>query len=198
MTAWLMNSALILASKSPRRRDLLMQVGLSFAVVPSNVRERATPGASPEEHVRCLAEAKAADVAARNPDKWVLGADTEVVIDHSVLGKPRDPAEAGHMLRTLSGKIHRVVTGYCVRCEERRRSVSDTVETKVQFRPLTEADIEWYINTGEPFDKAGGYAAQGLGTVLIKRIEGSYTNVVGLPVCEVMERLLEEGIVRRQ
>jgi septum formation protein len=198
MTGWWMNSPLILASKSPRRRDLLTQVGLSFAVVPSNVKETGTTGASPEEHVRCLAEAKAADVAARNPDKWVLGADTEVVIDHSALGKPRDPAEARHMLRALSGKIHRVITGYCIRCEGRRRSVSDTVETKVEFRLLTDADIAWYINTEEPFDKAGGYAVQGLGTVLIRRIEGSYTNVVGLPVCEVMEHLLQEGVVRRQ
>ena len=191
------NANLILASKSPRRRDLLKQAGLTFAVVPSSVDESAVSTTSPEERVRVLAEAKAAEVSQRYPESWVIGADTIVVVENAILEKPRTRARARDMLGLLSGKTHKVLTGYCVCCRQAKRSFSETVETRVMFKPLTEREVEWYINTGEPFDKAGGYAAQGLGTFLIRRVEGSYTSVVGLPVCEVIDCLLREGVVQR-
>lgn len=191
------NHSLILASKSPRRRDLLNQAGLTFTVIPSTVDERAVAIASPEEHVRLLAEAKAGEVAERFPESWVIGADTVVFIENTVLGKPRTQSEARHMLETLSGKTHKVLTGYCICCKNAKRSFSRTVETKVLFKPLTDREMDWYVSTREPFDKAGGYAAQGLGTFLIQRVEGSYTSVVGLPVCEVVDYLVKQGVVQR-
>lgn len=191
------NHSLILASKSPRRRDLLNQAGLTFTVIPSTVDERAVAIASPEEHVRLLAEAKAGEVAQRFPESWVIGADTVVLIENTVLGKPRTQSEARHMLETLSGKTHKVLTGYCICCKNAKRSFSRTVETKVLFKPLTDREMDWYVSTREPFDKAGGYAAQGLGTFLIQRVEGSYTSVVGLPVCEVVDYLVKQGVVQR-
>jgi len=191
------NHRLILASRSPRRRDLLNQAGLTFTVIPSTVDERAVAVASPEEHVRLLAEAKAGEVAQRFPESWVIGADTVVLVNKTVLGKPRTQSEARYMLEALSGKTHRVLTGYCICCKNAKRSFSRTVETKVTFKPLTDTEMDWYVSTREPFDKAGGYAAQGLGTFLIKRVEGSYTNVVGLPVCEVVDYLVKQGVVQR-
>ena len=188
---------LILASKSPRRRFLLEQAGLTFTVIPSTVDERAIPMTSPEKHVQVLAKAKAKEIAMDYPESWVIGADTIVLIDHTILGKPRTEAEARHMLKTLSHRTHRVMTGYYICCKKAQRSFSEAVETKVLFKPVTQSEIDWYINTGEPFDKAGGYAAQGLGTFLIKHIEGSYTNVVGLPICEVIDYLTKEGVVQR-
>jgi septum formation protein len=189
--------SLILASNSPRRRDLLNQAGLTFTVIPSTIDESSVTAASPEEQVRLLAEAKADEVAQRYPESWVIGADTMVIVENTTLGKPRTPAEARHMLETLSGKTHKVLTGYCICCKRAQRSFSETVETKVVFKPLTNREIDWYIDTAEPFDKAGAYAAQGLGTFLIKRVEGSYTSVVGLPVCQVMDFLLKQGVVKR-
>jgi septum formation protein len=188
---------LILASKSPRRRDLLDQAGLTFAVIPSTVDEGSVPTVPPEEHVRFLAQAKADDVAERYPESWVIGADTVVMVENTMLGKPRSESEARQMIQALSGKTHKVLTGYCICCKRAQRSFSETVETRVMFKPLTNEEINWYVNTAEPFDKAGGYAAQGLGTFLIKRVEGSYTSVVGLPVCEVVDFLLKEGVVHR-
>ncbi len=189
---------LILASNSPRRRDLLNQAGLTFTVIPSTVDESSVTAASPRDQVRLLAEAKADEVAERYPESWVIGADTMVVVDNTVLGKPHDQAEARRMLKALSGKTHTVLTGYCICRKKPKRSFSETVETRVLFRPLTDRDIDWYVGTAEPFDKAGAYAAQGLGTFLIKRVEGSYTSVVGLPVCEVVGFLLKEGVVERE
>jgi septum formation protein len=186
---------LILASKSPRRRDLLAQAGLTFTVIPSTVDEQALPPAPPHEHVRILAEAKAQEVADRYPDDWILGADTEVAINGNVLGKPGNQAEARAMLQALSGITHRVFTGYCICCKNAQQSFSETVTTNVLFKALTPLEIDWYVGTREPYDKAGGYAVQGLATVLIKRIEGSYTNVVGLPLCEVMTWLVNAGVV---
>ena len=191
------NHSLILASKSPRRRDLLNQAGLTFTVIPSTVDERAVAVASPEEHVRLLAEAKAGQVAQRFPESWVIGADTVVLIENTILGKPRTQSEARHMLEALSGKTHKVLTGYCICCKYAKRSFSRTVETKVLFKPLTDRELDWYVSTREPFDKAGGYAAQGLGTFLIQRVEGSYTSVVGLPMCEVVDYLVKQGVVQR-
>ncbi|UCF90099.1 MAG: septum formation inhibitor Maf [Desulfobacterales bacterium] len=186
---------LILASKSPRRRHLLEQAGLEFSVVPSGFDENSVTMASPESFVRILAENKARDIAAQYPDSWIIGADTIVFIDGRILGKPRSKSQARTMLRSLSGRTHQVLTGYCICCENKKRSFSDTVKTDVKFKTLTNEEINWYIHTDEPFDKAGSYAIQGLGTFLVKSINGSYTNVVGLPVCEVIEYLIREGVV---
>lgn len=189
--------SLILASRSPRRRYLLEQAGLTFSVIPSTLDESSVPVSPPTDHVRMLANAKAMEVADLYPKSWVIGADTLVLIGDAVLGKPDTEAQARGMLKALSGKTHRVLTGYCICCRAEERSFSETVETKVSFKTLNDTEIDWYLSTGEPFDKAGAYAVQGLGSFLVKRIEGSYTNVVGLPVCEVIECLLREGVVQR-
>lgn len=189
------NSRLILASKSPRRRYLLEQAGLEFSVIPSSFEENSIPRSSPEFYVKRLAEAKAKDISQKYPDSWVIGADTIVLIDNTMLGKPGSRSEARKMLRSLSGKTHQVLTGYCICCEATGRFFSETIKTDVCFKELTGLQIDWYINSGEPFDKAGAYAIQGIGTFLVKRIHGSYTNVVGLPVCEVLEFLINEGVV---
>jgi septum formation protein len=189
------NSSLILASKSPRRRYLLEQAGLEFSVIPSNFKENSLSLSSPESYVRRLAEAKAKDISQKYPESWVIGADTIVFIDNAMLGKPHTRPEAHEMLRRLSGKTHQVLTGYCICCEAMDRLFSETIITDVCFKELTKLQINWYIDSGEPFDKAGAYAIQGIGTFLVKRIHGSYTNVVGLPICEVMDFLLYEGVV---
>jgi septum formation protein len=187
---------LILASKSPRRRYLLSQAGLQFEVIPGSVDEDAVVCNDPVEYVRVLSQAKADEIAARHPDCWVIGADTIVLIDGMVLGKPvgRDAAYA--MLKRMSGQTHQVYTGYTICCRALDKHFSDVACTDVTFKSLSEEEIQWYIHTDEPFDKAGAYAIQGLGTFLVKRINGSYTNVVGLPVCEVIEYLIKEGVVQ--
>jgi septum formation protein len=186
---------LILASKSPRRSELLKQAGLTFTVIPSKFDESAVSMCEPDSYVMTLAESKAQDVSQQHPESWVIGADTIVIVDGIVLGKPASRDEAGEMLHRLSGRVHQVLTGYCICCQSTKRSFSGTVRTDVQFKKLRDAEIEWYVQTGEPFDKAGAYAIQGIGTFLVKSVNGSYTNVVGLPVCEVMEHLINEGVV---
>jgi septum formation protein len=186
---------LILASKSPRRRYLLKQAGLSFSVIPSTVDEKSVSMTSPEKYVRDLAEAKAHEVAQKYPESWVIGADTIVLINGMILGKPGSKSEARKMLQRLSGEIHQVLTGYTICCLAKNRNFSETVKTEVLFKNLTDEEIEWYIQSKEPFDKAGAYAIQGLGTFLVKSIKGSYTNVVGLPVCEIIEFLIKERII---
>ena len=186
---------IILASKSPRRRYLLKQAGLSFSVVPSNVDEKSIPTSSPETYVRAVSEAKADNISRRYPEKWIVGADTIVLKDNTILGKPVSKAEARSMLKQLSGRTHHVLTGYSICCKARNRKYSETIKTEVLFKNLTDDEIEWYIHTEEPFDKAGAYAIQGLGTFLVKSINGSYTNVVGLPICEVIEFFIKEGVL---
>jgi len=187
---------IILASTSPRRRYLLEQAGLSFFVVPSDIDEATVPISSPESYVRILSELKADNVSERYPEKWVIGADTIVLKNSAILGKPASMDEARTMLKQLSGQTHQVFTGYAIRCKAKNRKFSETIKTDVLFKHLTDEEIEWYIHTKEPFDKAGAYAIQGLGTFLVKSIRGSYTNVVGLPVCEVIEFLIKEGIIQ--
>jgi len=189
------NPGLILASKSPRRRYLLEQAGLQFSVIPSSFNENSVTMTAPDPYARKLAECKANAVSEAHPNQWVIGADTIVLIDNTILGKPGSDDEARDMLKRLSGKTHQVLTGYCICCKSRDRFFSETVTTDVRFKGLSAEEIEWYIHTGEPFDKAGSYAIQGLGTFLVKRINGSYTNVVGLPVCEIVEILINEGVV---
>jgi septum formation protein len=186
---------LILASQSPRRRYLLEQAGLTFSVMPSKFDESSVHSTDPVQLVLVLAEAKANEIADKHPDAWVIGADTIVTIDNSILGKPENSAEARQMLKRLSGQTHSVHTGFAIVCKKKQVSLVESVETEVTFKSLTNPEIEWYIQTGEPFDKAGAYAIQGIGTFLVRRINGSYTNVVGLPVCEVIEILIKTGIV---
>ena len=180
---------LILASKSPRRRYLLKKAGLKFTVIPSEVDEDSVILSTPETYAKSLAEAKARNISNRHPDSWIIGADTVVFIDNTILGKPVSPDEARVMLNSLSAKTHQVHTGYCICRKATDHFFSDCVTTDVSFKKLSPKEIDWYINSGEPFDKAGAYAIQGIGTFLVKRINGSYTNVVGLPVCEVLEYL---------
>lgn len=186
---------LILASQSPRRKYLLEQAGLTFRVIPSSIDESRLPLSPPADYVQQLAEAKAMDVARNYPNSWVLGADTIVAVDGRMLGKPGSPKEAREMMQRLSGKTHQVYTGFCLVHHRDARRITDMARTDVAFKLLTAREIDWYISTGEPFDKAGAYAIQGLGTFLVRRINGSYTNVVGLPVCEVLEILLREGVM---
>jgi septum formation protein len=186
---------LILASQSPRRKYLLEQAGLTFRVMPSCIDESKRPLSAPDNYVQSLAIAKAEEVARSHPESWVLGADTIVAVDGRMLGKPKSARDARTMLRRLSGKTHQVFTGFCLCRQCSDQQFADTVRTDVTFKTLTESEIDWYIHTGEPFDKAGAYAIQGLGTFLVRRINGSYTNVVGLPVCEVVEILIREGVM---
>jgi len=188
---------LILASKSPRRRYLLEKAGLEFTVIPSELDESSVIRSSPESYVKSLAEAKTRDISNRYPDSWIIGADTIVFINNTILGKPASRDEARAMLNSLSAKTHQVHTGYCICHKATGHLFSECVTTDVSFKQLSEKEIDWYINSGEPFDKAGAYAIQGIGTFLVKRINGSYTNVVGLPVCEVLEYLIKEGVVER-
>ena len=187
---------LVLASKSPRRRYLLKQAGLVFDVVPSHVDESSIPPADPSEYTKTLSLAKARDVAASYPDSWVIGADTIVLMNRRILGKPRNLNQAREMLQRLSGRTHEVYTGYTIYCGALGKSLTDVVCTAVTFKTLSADEIEWYIHTDEPFDKAGAYAIQGLGTFLVKSVHGSYTNVVGLPVCEVIEYLIQAKVLQ--
>jgi nucleoside triphosphate pyrophosphatase len=189
------SSPLILASKSPRRRYLLKQAGLVFSVIPSNIDESRIPPSSPETYVRILSEAKADSVSQEHPEKWVIGADTIVLNNGVMLGKPESSDDARTMLQQLSGRTHQVLTGFAIVCKGKNRKFSEIVKTDVLFKYLTDEEIEWYIHTRESFGKAGSYAIQGIGSFLVKSIRGSYTNVVGLPVCEVIEFLIKEGVI---
>jgi nucleoside triphosphate pyrophosphatase len=186
---------LILASASPRRRDLLAGLRACFHVVPSDVSETLLTGETPEAHVSRLALAKAMDVSKRILDQWVLGADTIVLIDGKILGKPCDQDEARTMLGMLAGRTHEVFTGYAIvhaRFPELQKL--RYVKSQVHIRELTAREIVDYVDTGEPMDKAGAYAIQGLGSGIVETVSGSYTNVVGLPLCEVARDLKELGI----
>jgi len=189
------NPLIILASESPRRKYLLEQAGLEFSVVPSSFDEDSVPVCSPEIYVKILAQAKADYVSKRYPDSWIIGADTVVLIDDNILGKPASEMEARSMLIRLNGKIHQVYTGFAICRKNGHRNYSKAIKTDVLFKNLTDKEIEWYIHTKEPFDKAGGYAIQELGTFLVKSITGSYTNVVGLPVCEVIDFFIREEVL---
>jgi nucleoside triphosphate pyrophosphatase len=203
---------LILASASPRRAELLRSAGYEFEIHAVDIEERSKPGEPPPEYVERLAREKAlqalgelsqeglakagphmsslSDVASgfsRTGDAILLGADTAVVVGAAILGKPHDAEDAARMLRRLSGRSHQVMTGVCLQTTQ--RSVSHVEISSVTFAPLTEDEIAWYVASGEGLDKAGGYAIQGLASRFIPRIEGSYSNVVGLPIAVVSELL---------
>jgi septum formation protein len=189
-------SSIILASSSPRRRELLAMLGIAFEVIPSHVDEEEIDGETPREHVARLSQAKAREVGRTFKDRWILGADTIVFIDGEVLGKPRTKAEAATMLRKLSGREHRVMTGFFIYHPGRNRSEGTVVESRVAIKELTDNEIKGYIKTGEPFDKAGAYAVQGVGMFMIEKVFGSHTNVIGLPVCEVVSALRRLDAIR--
>jgi septum formation protein len=185
----------ILASASPRRIELLNLLGLRFEVMPSNVDEKFIKGETPRDHVLRLSEEKTRMSSALHPEAWVMGADTIVIINGNVLGKPRTPDEAREMLGKLSGQIHTVFTGFTVTRKSAGILIRDAVESSVLFREVPEDEMAWYIKTQEPYDKAGGYAVQGMGAFFIKEIHGSYTNVMGLPLCEVVDVLKRIGAI---
>lgn len=177
---------LILASTSPRRAGLLRGAGFEFEIRPPRADERLRDGETPVAFTLRTAREKAESVP-RGPDETVLGADTAVVVEGRILGKPSGPGEAAVMLRLLSGKMHEVITGVCILFPD--DALCFHTATAVLFRDLSDAEIERYAATGEPLDKAGAYAIQGGAAGMVRRIDGSYSNVVGLPLCEVIEAL---------
>ncbi|MCU1327862.1 MAG: maf protein [Bryobacterales bacterium] len=177
---------LVLASQSPRRAELLSAARFDFVVRVADIDETLRPGELPEQYSLRLAREKAAAVHASAEDS-VLGADTIVLLNGEVMGKPRDASDAARMLAALSGQRHEVITGVCLR--RGARLLTEAVTTAVWFSPLSEAEIAWYVASGEPMDKAGAYAIQGLASRFIERIDGSYSNVVGLPVSVVYRML---------
>jgi nucleoside triphosphate pyrophosphatase len=181
---------LVLASTSLRRQQILTAAGISFTVRAPNVPEHHRPDESPEEYVRRLAEQKAFAVAIASGDV-VLAADTVVVVDEQILEKPRDSADALRMLRTLSGREHQVVTGICLRTESCK--IVDDATTSVRFSVLSEDEMASYVASGEPMDKAGAYAIQGLASRFADRVEGDYFNIVGLPISLVYRHLKDLG-----
>ena len=183
---------IILASESPRRKYLLEQTGLHFSVVPSAFDEGSLAPGDPIDTVTTLAEAKAAEVAKRFPDSWVIGADTIVSINGQILGKPSSENEALQMLQQLSGHTHQVFTGFCICCRSKNRQISDCVSTDVTFKELTKDEIQWYIQTREPFDKAGAYGIQGFAGLFISGIEGDYYTVLGFPLHRFYQQLRRE------
>jgi septum formation protein len=186
------DSFLVLASSSPRRVEILTSLGIPFAVDPADVSEEIRPGESARDAASRLAADKAAPVAARRPDRWVLAADTLVLVGEEILGKPRDDADARRMLGLLAGREHRVVTA--VRLQRGAEAGRERIETsRVRISPLSPEEILWYVATGEPRDKAGAYAVQGLGSRFIESVAGSYTNVMGLPARSVYLLLRESG-----
>ncbi len=173
---------LVLASSSPRRAALLKDLGIDFRKVVPDVDETRRPNESPRQYVRRVALDKAEAVSTRHPKAWILAADTTVALGNDILGKPDDAKDARAMLRKLSGRAHRVYSGIALVHADKRRARSAVASTRVVFRALTEKEIRWYVDTKEPLDKAGAYGAQGKGGLLVERYEGSFTNVVGLPL----------------
>ena len=189
------NHPLVLASASPRRKRLLAQMGLPYRVVVSRVHEESSDEI-PEDFCRNLAVLKAKEVGSREKGSWILGADTIVVVGGRVLGKPENEEDAKRMLSLLNGKDHSVMTGFCVLNPAGMIAHSESVSTSVHFKPLNEEEIAGYIRTQEPFGKAGAYAIQGVGSFMVESISGSYTNVVGLPMCALMKALVQCGALR--
>ncbi len=183
---------IILASQSPRRQELLTRMGLTFTVRPAGIEETVDPGLTPQEVVMSLSRQKAGAVAESHPDALVIAADTIVVLDGKILGKPHSVEEAKEMLAALSGRQHHVCTGFTLRRGERVETGCE--ESEVWFRDLTGAEIDAYIATGEPMDKAGSYGIQGYGALLVKGIHGDYFNVMGLPVCRLGLALKDFGV----
>lgn len=185
-------SKFILASGSPRRKELLSNAGYVFDIIPSNADENLPNGISPKQAVEILATLKCKDVLDKHQDSVVLGCDTVVAYDDVILGKPENREDAYNMLKSLSGKTHSVFTGVCI--ADKEKETVFCVETKVKFYELNDTTINSYIDSGEPMDKAGAYGIQGLGAILVESFDGDYYTVVGLPLAKVERVLAEYGI----
>mgnify|MGYP006422809997 FL=1 len=177
------DSKIVLASQSPRRVELLKEISTQFEVVPSSIEEVLDPGLRPEANAQNLARAKAESIAPNFPDCWVIGADTLVTLDHQIFGKPEDEEDAKQILKKISGREHLVVTGICV--VGPKKTLTKAVISQVKIKPLTDQEIEDYIATGEPMDKAGAYAIQGKGSFMVRSFSGSKNNIIGLPLDEL-------------
>ncbi len=184
--------SLILASASPRRRELLSHFNIAFTIDPASGPETPPEHAAPADTVMALSAAKAREIAARHPGDIVIGADTIVELDGAILGKPADKADAFRMLSSLAGREHRVYTGVAVVRDD--TVLTEAEMTRVFFRPMTDREIEAYIDSGEPMDKAGAYGYQGLAALFVERIEGDFFNVVGLPLCRLGRMLQTLGV----
>jgi septum formation protein len=184
----------ILASASPRRRELLASINLDFEVIPSHIPEVRGEGESPEEYVARLSREKAAAIAEKFPADWIIAADTTVLLGDQLLEKPADAEDAARMLATIAGKTHVVYTGVTLLNLAQNWRDTRVAESEVRMLPLDAREIEWYVATGEPLDKAGAYAVQGTGAMFIDSIHGSYTNVVGLPLATLFGMLRKAGI----
>jgi len=187
--------SIILASESTRRVDILRTLGISFSIIPPKINETQRKDESPKNYVSRVSFEKAQSVGMHFPDKWVVAADTVIVYKNRIMGKPKDERDAFKMLKKLSGKWHKVITGFCILNVSKDIIYRDVVETKVFLREMDDREIIRYINTSEPLGKAGSYAVQGRGGYMVKEIKGSYSNVVGLPICELAEALLSLGVL---
>jgi septum formation protein len=191
------NNPLVLASISARRKAILKQIGIPFEVVESMVEETLYKRLQPLDIVCQMAILKAESVQQTHKNRWILAADTIVVMNKNVFGKPKDSLDCYDMLLRLRGKNHRVITGFCIFNPGGKKLHHEAVITKVKIKEISEVEIKAYIKTGEPFGKAGAYAIQGIGSFMIEHINGSYTNVVGLPVFEVVNALVKYGCLKR-
>ena len=189
-----MNRKIILASSSPRRKQIMEQIGLDCIVEVSDYEEKLIPDVSVEEFVKTLSLGKAKSVAKNHQDAIIIGADTTVFIDNQILGKPKTLAGASEMLHKLSGKTHSVFTGFTVIDTKNNIIITDFIETKIKFKDLSEEEISGYIESGEPMDKAGAYGVQGKGALLVEHIEGDYANITGLPIVKIVEILKTLGV----
>lgn len=185
---------LILASSSPRRKELLALAKIPFVSIAADVDEASIVGESASEMVRRLALLKASTVALEHPQQWVLGADTTVELDGEIFAKPRDAQDALSMLTKLQGRRHNVFTGFCVTNHQNGIEEVRCIKTEVQFIEMGQSQIRAYVETGECMDKAGAYAFQGLGSLMIRSVTGSVTNVIGLPIAEVIDTFCELGV----
>lgn len=185
---------IILASGSPRRKELLTRIGLKFEIDVSKYEEDMTLAMSPFELVKFLSLNKGREVAPRHKESIIISADTIVVLDDKVLGKPKDADEAIQMLVELQGRAHEVMTGFTIIDTATNKTHTDAVISKVHFRELNDNEIKAYVATGEPLDKAGSYGIQDIGSTIVERIEGDYFNIVGLPICALALKLKDFGI----
>ena len=189
------NESIVLASGSPRRKEFLENLGLDFIIAVASIDEQPKRGEPAEGFVLRMAKEKAAVVGRRYPESWVISGDTIVCLEQLILGKPTSPENAVDLLMELSGRTHLVRSSFCL-CHHQKKIVrAETIVTRVEFTHYSKDVAEAYVLTGEPMDKAGAYGIQGIGGVLVKSIEGSYTNVVGMPMAEVVSRLVEENII---
>jgi septum formation protein len=186
---------LILASASPRRQQFLADLGLRFTVLAADIDETPVDGEAPDAFVRRMAREKAEVIARRHPASWVVGADTAVILEGRILGKPDNAAHALEILRSLQGKKHRVITGLALHCVQENCTESLSRTTEVTFAAFSDAILAAYIQTGEPLDKAGAYGVQGKGSFLVRSITGSCSNVIGLPVNTCMDLLLRHNVI---